>query len=152
MNISYLETKDFGLIEIIEENGYIIELNLEVKEKKKEKESLITKKAKNQLIKYLEGNLKKFNLPLNPRGTDFQKKCWQELIKIPYGKTITYKDQARNIFNEKAYRAVGNANGKNPIPIIIPCHRVIKSDNSIGGYYYGDKIKKILLDIEKIKV
>lgn len=152
MNISYLETKDFGLIEIIEENGYIIELNLEVKEKKKEKESLITKKAKNQLIKYLEGNLKKFNLPLNPRGTDFQKKCWQELIKIPYGKTITYKDQARNIFNEKSYRAVGNANGKNPIPIIIPCHRVIKSDNSIGGYYYGDKIKKILLDIEKIKV
>lgn len=103
-----------------------------------------------QITKYLDGDLKIFSGLdiLDPIGTDFQKAVWKALLEIPYGKTISYKDIGQRIKNPKAYQAIGNAVGKNPIMIIIPCHRVIKSDGSIGGFAYGSDLKKILLEIE----
>lgn len=81
-------------------------------------------------------------------GTPFQQKVWKELSKIPYGKTISYRELAKRVGSPKAFRAVGNANGKNPFPLIIPCHRVIAADGSLGGYSCGIQIKKDLLKIE----
>ncbi|WP_220092220.1 methylated-DNA--[protein]-cysteine S-methyltransferase [Helicobacter sp. 16-1353] len=108
----------------------------------------ITNKTKNQLESYFNKNLKNFDLPLNPQGSNFNKKVWNELIKIPFGEVKSYKQIAQNINNPNAYRAVGNANNKNPILIIIPCHRVIKNDGSIGGYALEINIKKQLLELE----
>ena len=85
---------------------------------------------------------------MNPEGTDFQKSVWQALLKIPYGKTSSYKELANEIGKPKAMRAVGTAVGKNPFLIIVPCHRVIKNDGSLGGFAYGSEIKKKLLKIE----
>lgn len=84
-------------------------------------------------------------------GTKFEQKVWKELWKIPYGKTVSYKDIAKRVGSPKAVRAVGQANKKNPLPIVIPCHRVIASDGSIGGYAYGVEMKKKLLRLEGIQ-
>lgn len=108
----------------------------------------ILKKAEKQLIEYFAGNRKEFDIPLKLEGTDFQKKVWQELTKIPFGKTISYQELAEKMGNKNKARAVGNANGKNPIPIIIPCHRVIEKNGKLGGFGGGLKIKKFLLQLE----
>lgn len=105
--------------------------------------------AFNQLEEYLEGKRKKFTLPLNPSGTSFQQKVWSCLYNIPYGETRTYKDIAEQLGNENSCRAVGNANNKNPIPVFIPCHRVIGSDGSLTGYAGGLDIKQKLLNLEQ---
>ncbi|MDR0834596.1 MAG: methylated-DNA--[protein]-cysteine S-methyltransferase [Candidatus Symbiothrix sp.] len=102
-----------------------------------------------QLTEYFERKRQIFELPLKPQGTDFQRKVWNSLCQIPYGTTTNYAGIARSIGHPKAYRAVGNANGKNPIAIIIPCHRVIASDGSLGGYAYGLAIKEELLQLER---
>lgn len=102
-----------------------------------------------QLLEYFSGKRKNFDLPLAPDGTDFQKLVWKYLYTIPYGKLVSYKMVANGINKPKACRAVGNANGKNPISIIIPCHRVITSDKKIGGYSSGLNIKRYLLNLEK---
>jgi methylated-DNA-[protein]-cysteine S-methyltransferase len=102
-----------------------------------------------QLDEYFAGQRKTFDLPLAPQGTVFQRKVWDGLRKIPYGTTISYAQLARSIAHPKAFRAVGSANGKNPIAIIIPCHRVIRSDGQPGGYAYGTDLKKRLLDFER---
>ncbi len=102
-----------------------------------------------QLKKYLKGKLRRFDCPLDMRGTPFEKKVWSKLAKIPYGQTRSYKEIARAIGHSKAFRAVGNANGKNPLPLIIPCHRVIESNGGLGGFGHGIKVKKQLLDFEK---
>jgi O-6-methylguanine DNA methyltransferase len=102
-----------------------------------------------QLRKYLEGKLKQFDCPLDMEGTAFQKRVWSALRKIPYGKTQSYADVARAIGHPKAFRAVGNANGTNPVPIIVPCHRVIESNGGLGGYGSGIGIKKRLLEFER---
>lgn len=101
-----------------------------------------------QLKEYFEGNRTEFQFEMNPKGTDFQKKVWQELLKIPYGKTESYQKITNKIGNPKAIRAVANANGKNPLWIVIPCHRVIGSDGSLTGYAGGLWRKKWLLDHE----
>ena len=98
-----------------------------------------------QLDQYFAGERTNFELKLNPQGTDFQKKVWQELLKIPYNKTRTYLEQSKALGNVKAIRAVAAANGKNPIWILIPCHRVIGSDGSLTGYAGGIWRKKWLL-------
>ena len=101
------------------------------------------------LREYFAGDRRDFEgLPLRAEGTNFQKKAWGALLLIPYGETRTYKEQAEMVGNAKACRAVGSANGRNPISIIIPCHRVIGSDNSIAGYGGGAGAKKALLDLE----
>ncbi len=109
-------------------------------------------KVLSQLKKYAEGRLKDFDCPLDLHGTPFQRKVWAALIKIPYGETRSYRDVARAIGHPKAFRAVGNANGTNPIPIIVPCHRVIESNGGLGGYGQGIDVKKRLLDFEKAHV
>lgn len=101
-----------------------------------------------QIKLYLARKLKKFELQIDLIGTDFQKKVWRETMKIPYGDTITYAMLARRIHKPNSYRAVANALGANPLPIIVPCHRVIASDGSLGGYTGGVKIKEFLLGLE----
>lgn len=105
--------------------------------------------ASQQLEEYFEGRRKTFDLELSPSGTEFQKAVWTELSKIKYGETISYRELARRIKNPKAIRAVGSANGKNPLSVIVPCHRVIASDGTLGGYSGGLKIKEALLGLEK---
>lgn len=102
-----------------------------------------------QLASYFSGQRKDFDIPLDLEGTTFQRKVWGELSKIPYGKTVSYSDVARKIKNPKAVRAVGSANGKNPVCIVVPCHRVIAADGSIGGYAGGIRIKQQLLALEQ---
>jgi len=101
-----------------------------------------------QLREYFAGERKIFSLTLSPEGTDFQRAVWAELQKIPYGETISYKQLADRIGRPKAVRAVGAANGANPIPIIIPCHRVIGNDGSLTGFGGGLPLKKRLLELE----
>jgi O-6-methylguanine DNA methyltransferase len=107
------------------------------------------RKTVSQLKKYLNGRLKKFDCSLDLRGTPFEKKVWSELAKIPYGQTRSYKEIAQAIGHPEAFRAVGNANGKNSLPLIIPCHRVIESKGGLGGFGHGINVKKRLLDLEK---
>ena len=101
-----------------------------------------------QLKEYFEGKRTEFSLSLNPQGTEFQKKVWKELQKIPYGKTISYLDLSKRLGDIKAIRAAASANGKNPLWIVIPCHRVIGSDGSLTGYAGGLHRKKWLLEHE----
>lgn len=105
--------------------------------------------VKEQIIEFFEGKRQTFNVKINMKGTDFQKKVWTELLKIPYGQLYTYKEIATNVGNEKASRAVGMANRNNPIPIIIPCHRVVGSNGNLTGFALGLDIKEILINIEK---
>lgn len=104
-----------------------------------------------EILSYLEGDLKEFSLPIDLYGTSFQKKVWKELLKIPYGMTKTYKEVAAALGNEKSSRAVGNGCNKNPIPIIVPCHRVVGKSFNLTGYRGGLSLKKKLLEIEGIK-
>ena len=101
-----------------------------------------------QLKAYFNNQLKSFNLKLNPEGTDFQKKVWKQLSKIPYGKTISYLDLAKQLGDAKTIRAAASANGKNPLWIIVPCHRVIGTDGSLTGYAGGLHRKQWLLNHE----
>ena len=110
--------------------------------------SPLTDKAAAELSEYFDGKRQSFSVPINPHGTEFQKKVWAALTKVSYGKTNTYKDIAVAIGNEKACRAVGMANNKNPIWIIIPCHRIIGAGGSLTGYGGGLDMKKRLLDLE----
>ena len=144
-----------GIITIKEKNNKIIELQLNsnlvqpIKENEQIKETPLLIEAEKQLTEYFNKTRTKFDLPLAPQGTDFMKRVWKELIKIPYGETRTYKQIAQKIGNEKASRAVGMANNKNPIPIIIPCHRVIGANNKLVGYALGLDKKEFLLNLEK---
>lgn len=147
---SYTYNTQIGNITIIEKDGYITNLYINYNNIKaiQEETKLISQTA-NEIKEYLNKERKYFSIPIQVKGTDFQKKVWQELLKISYGETRSYKDIAISINNSKAYRAVGTAIKNNPIPIIIPCHRVINSNKNLGGYAYGLEIKKILLKIEK---
>lgn len=105
--------------------------------------------AVRELTAYFAGQLRSFTVTLDVAGTPFQKEVWQQLQKIPYGQTCSYKDIASGIKNPKAVRAVGSANGRNPLAIIIPCHRVIAADGTLGGYSGGLDIKTKLLSLEQ---
>ncbi|HUL30287.1 MAG TPA: methylated-DNA--[protein]-cysteine S-methyltransferase [Thermodesulfobacteriota bacterium] len=107
--------------------------------------------ALNQLKKYLKGELRRFHCKFDFSGTLFQKKVWSALVEIPYGQTRSYKEIAQVIGRPRAFRAVGNANGQNPVPLIIPCHRVVESNGGLGGFGHGVNVKKKLLDFEKTK-
>lgn len=103
--------------------------------------------AVQEISEYLDGQRKKFEVPLDVEGTDFQKRVWEELRKIPYGKTLSYKEVAQKV-GTQGIRAVGTANGRNPISIIVPCHRVIATGGGLGGYAGGLSNKKFLLELE----
>ena len=102
-----------------------------------------------ELEEYFAGQRREFSLPLDPRGTEFQQKVWRELQRIPYGETISYAEIARRLRKPGASRAVGTANGRNPLSIVIPCHRVITSGGTLGGYAGGLRAKEILLSLER---
>jgi len=109
----------------------------------------ILAQARRELDAYFAGKLTRFTVPVAPRGTEFQRKCWSALQQIPYGATRSYGQQADLIGSPKAMRAVGLANGRNPISIIIPCHRVIGANGSLTGYGGGMSRKQFLLDLEQ---
>lgn len=151
--IKYMNTK-IGSIAIIEEDNKIIEININKKEENEiiRRDTLLLKETEKQLKEYLEGKRKKFNVPLNPKGTNFMKNVWTALQDIPYGEVRTYQQIAEKVGNPKASRAIGMANHRNPIPIIIPCHRVIGSNGKLVGYALGIDIKRFLLEWEKENV
>lgn len=142
----YLVADDKNLLAVICKKNWSI-----YKKSKNEitkKDSPILRQAKKQLTEYFAGTRTKFTVPYRLEGTPFQVKVWKSLTRIPYGKTSTYKTQAITIKSPKAVRAVGSSNGKNPLGIILPCHRVIGSDGSLTGYAGGLKMKKFLLSLE----
>ena len=112
------------------------------------KENELSKKIRHQLDEYFSNKRKYFDIPILLKGTPFQKNVWEELKKIPYGKTSNYQEIANKINNKNAQRAVGNSCNKNPILIIIPCHRVIPKSAKLGGFAYNNKIKEFLLNLE----
>jgi methylated-DNA-[protein]-cysteine S-methyltransferase len=108
----------------------------------------LLERAREQLDEYFTGRRREFDLPLAPQGTAFQRTVWQTLSTIPYGRTISYRDLAERIGRPTATRAVGAANGRNPLPIVLPCHRVIGADGSLTGFGGGLKTKQFLLSLE----
>ncbi len=151
MNNCFIKTP-LGIAELREENNALsmCQLRPDLNDSDvKEPSSPILKQAKKQLKAYFNGTLRKFTMALSPKGTDFQQSVWRALSTIPYGIKWSYQDLATAIGNEKASRAVGNANGKNPIGIIIPCHRVIQKNGRLGGYSGGMHIKEALLSLEE---
>jgi len=152
--IKYYNTP-FKRIKIVEDDSKIIRLSFDNEEDFGEfelKDTVLLNQTTKQLDEYFEGKRKKFELPLNPNGTDFMKKVWKALEEIPYGETKSYKQIAEQIENPKASRAVGMANNKNPIPIIIPCHRVIGANGNLVGYALGLEMKRRLLELEKREI
>ena len=143
----YSYNTKIGEIFIAEGNGQITNISFKKLDYPIKKSPLI-EKTFIEIDEYLKGKRKTFDIPLALNGCPFQIKVWQELKKIPYGQTRTYKDIAKAAGNEKACRAVGMANNKNPIAIIIPCHRVIGQNGDLTGYAGGLDIKRKLLNIE----
>lgn len=139
LGIAKLEGDDYGLSAITVHDG------------EQKTNTIIPKTLENaayQLREYFEGKRKVFDVDLNPHGTDFQKRVWKALLEIPYGKTTSYLELSRALGDVKAIRAVAAANGKNPLWIVVPCHRVIGSDGSLTGYAGGLHRKKWLLEHE----
>lgn len=135
---------------IIKDNGNAI-TKISFGQEEKENEcppSPLIMQAINQLNEYFDGKRKIFDFPISPQGTDFQKKVWQSLLEIPYGETRSYKEIATKVVNPKACRAVGMANNKNPIAIVIPCHRVIGKNGELTGYAGGMDVKSYLIKLE----
>lgn len=152
---------EIGKIRLYEKNGGVCAVDLVEravpamcrkefrKAKLVEEETETLRKAREQMQEYFAGRRKSFDVPLYVEGTEFQKKVWNALLSIPYGETRTYKQVAEAVGNEKACRAVGMANNRNPLMILIPCHRVIGSDGRLVGYGGGMDIKEYLLRLEK---
>lgn len=146
----YYYKTPIGRICIEEKDNCIINIGISRGEKDiEEKETKLIKKTYEQLMEYFKGQRRTFNIPIKLNGTEFQTKVWKELLKIPYGETCTYKDIAIRLGNPKACRAVGGANNKNPIMIIVPCHRVVGKNGNLVGYACGLDVKSKLLEIEK---
>ena len=150
--MKYSFSYDFpvGRFFIAESDGSVTDVSTRPIDNSVEKETPLISQTAEMLREYFDGKRKCFNeLPLSFEGTEFQKRAWRALLSIPYGETRSYKEQAEVAGNIKACRAVGAANGKNPISIIVPCHRVIGSDKSLVGYGGGLDMKKALLDLEQ---
>jgi len=138
---------------IVEEDENIVEIAFgKQKTSGTEKETALIKKAIKQLNEYFDGKRQTFDFATNAKGTEFQKRVWLALQNIPYGELYSYKQIAEIIGNPKASRAVGMANNKNSLPIVIPCHRVVGSNGKLVGYAYGLDMKKCLIDIEKANI
>ena len=150
MKYSYTYNTSLGDITIVTDEEFLIEILFSKDNIGIVKETSLIEKIKKQLDEYFIGNRKEFNIPIKMIGTDFQIKVWNELIKIKYGECISYQELAERVKNKNYARAVGLANNKNPIPIIIPCHRVIGKNGKLVGYAGGIDIKGKLLQIENI--
>lgn len=151
MSIFFYDT-DIGKIGIEEKDGFIVKVHFgsDTSFKGEDiKETAVINKAYIELNNYLKGDIKEFTIPLKVDGTEFMKEVWNGLLKIPYGETLSYKELGEKIGRPKAARAIGLACNKNPIPIFIPCHRIVGSNGDLTGYLGGLNIKKKLLEIEK---
>lgn len=148
IGVIYLQATPEGLLSISWEQARL-PLTAKLNRKKPSHRHLL--EAKGQLADYFAGKRQQFQLALDLQGTDFQKKVWRELTGLKFGDTASYAEIARRIGSPKATRAVGSANGKNPLCIVVPCHRVISSNGSLGGYsgFGGLRTKKKLLKLEK---
>ncbi|WP_130862760.1 methylated-DNA--[protein]-cysteine S-methyltransferase [Bacilliculturomica massiliensis] len=168
MRYHFSYDSEIGKICLMEENGAITHMHflaptdefrretadrrtaeMMIEDMTEERETDLIKKAWTELQEYLAGTRKDFDIPLAPRGTEFQKKVWKALLEIPYGETRTYKDIAERCGNAKACRAVGMANNRNPISVFIPCHRVVGANGKLVGYGGGLSVKEKLLELEK---
>lgn len=155
MYYDFLETELIGTLTFVGDEAGLRHIIFEkeknpviIRDDWKKKPDFFTS-LKAQLRAYFKCELKHFDIPLAPVGTPFQLMVWQALRNIPYGELVSYKTIAKAIGNPKAVRAVGGANGKNPLPIIVPCHRVIGSDGSLTGFGGGLETKKRLIDLER---
>lgn len=149
INVNFINTP-IGWLELRDDGEFLLSLDF----CKLEGEQIGTRtkvfaQSVYELEEYFAGKRRSFSIPILPKGTDFQKKVWKALLNIAYGQTKSYKDIAQEIGNPLACRAVGNASNKNPLPIIIPCHRVIGVGKQLVGYAGGLTIKKFLLDLEQ---
>lgn len=155
MENSYTFQSPIGFLTICEKNNQLTQLYLDnsyegsLKNRSFEHHSDFLHEVYHQLKEYFAGKRKAFELPVNGEGTAFQKAVWRELQKIPYGETRSYEDIAIAIGNKKAVRAIGQANGRNPIMIVVPCHRVIRKNGDISGFACGVEAKRYLLDLER---
>lgn len=148
MFIDYYSSS-IGLIKMIADDKGLTSLSIVHKEDPDSNGNALLTEVKTQLELYFSGQIQEFDIPLNMEaGSEFYQKVWKELLTIPYGRTVSYLDIAKNLGDPNSTRAVGMANGKNPIAIIVPCHRVIGSDGSLTGYAYGTEVKRSLLALE----
>ena len=147
METVYIKTP-LGITKIVGDEAGISVISVSDEGKDSITIPIVLQEAVSQLNDYFEGKRTDFTFKLNPSGTDFQQKVWQELLKIPFGKTISYLELSKKLGDVKAIRAVAAANGKNPLWIVVPCHRVIGTDGSLTGYAGGLWRKKWLLEHE----
>jgi len=145
---SVFETPLGKVVAVADEEG-LCSLDFDENASASDEENVHLTQLQRELSEYFEGKRKTFDVRLNPKGTPFQRAVWRTLCDIPYGSVISYSQEAQMLSHEKAVRAVANANGKNPIPIIIPCHRVIAKDGGIGGYSGGIWRKEFMLELER---
>lgn len=140
-----------GLLTLVEEDGALAEIRFgKCVQDETIRQTPLLQRTMQELSEYFSGVRKTFSIPLRPSGTAFQHKCWDALLRIPYGETRTYAQQAQMIGNPKACRAVGMGNHLNPIPILIPCHRVVGKNGTLTGYAGGLSIKEKLLTLERM--
>ncbi len=139
---------DFGRLEIGYDDTMVVSLNWVVRECAAHEPTALTDEAARQLREYFAGTRRVFDFPCERRGTAFQRKVWQALCQIPYGQTRTYKQIAEMVGKPRATRAVGMANHRNPLMIVVPCHRVVGADGSLTGYAGGLAMKQALLELE----
>lgn len=154
MNVEYMKTP-LGTLRIQEQEGKLTGIHLltDGESKGVEQPSELTREAAKQLLEYFRGKRTEFDLPLDfSKGSPFMREVWKQMAQIPYGKTISYGELAEKAGNKKACRACGTAVGRNPFIIVVPCHRVIKGDGSIGGFAPGVDKKRILMNVEGIEL
>ena len=149
MTYRYSYETMLGSVTFVEEDGALLAISTHRTFEGMEQETPLIKEAYRQLSEYLKGERKGFDLPLLIKGTTFQQQVWKALLEIPYGETRSYKQIAMAIGNPKAVRAVGMANNRNPLLIVVPCHRVIGADGKLVGYGAGIENKEFLLRLEK---
>ena len=145
---SVFETPLGKVVAVADEEG-LCSLDFDENASASDEENVHLTQLQRELSEYFAGKRKTFDVRLNPKGTPFQMAVWRTLCDIPYGSVISYSQEAQMLSHEKAVRAVANANGKNPIPIIIPCHRVIAKGGGIGGYSGGIWRKEFMLELER---
>lgn len=151
MKYALTVSSPIGPLTLVEEDGALTRMNFGTEADGAERrETPLLHQAAQELAEYFRGERKRFTVPLRPEGSAFQLRCWQALLDIPYGETRTYAQQARAIGQAKACRAVGMGNHRNPLPVFIPCHRVVGKNGSLTGYAGGLNAKQTLLNIERM--
>ena len=148
MEDSFYFKTPIGILKITSLNDSLVSLE-KVSHLKKNKKNIFLMEVRDQIKAYFEKKVTSFDIPLFLKGSVFQKKVWAQIQKIPYGSQLSYKELSLKISHKKAFRAVGSACGNNPIPLIVPCHRVVLSGGGVGSYAYGKKTKIYLLTNEQ---